>query len=528
MVTQKKPATDVVKAHNLTTSFTLVETISPQATAPEPDAELLLVRQQKAKLLRRKVDAIRADALAFYKPHTKQDRFHRSTALRRGAFTGNRFGKSHMGVAEDCAWLRNERVWYGMTDPARTAGIPQRPLKGLIIANDWDKIKEIFTGDDGKVWRFLPSGFVRSTTRNHSGAVDTIHCTNGSSLRFDTVKSYLSNPQGSESSDWDFIHVDEPIPEGMWKAQSRGLVDRNGAAWFTLTALREPWITDAFEPNGGFAFSQFVVEGEINDNPYLTADAIAAYAASLTDEEKECRLYGKPLHKAGLVYKEFQRDVHVLQRLPVGWKSWTEPPIDWTYYGYIDPHPHTPHAVLLLAVDPFGAKYYWAALFEKCLIRDLCSIIQRLMAGRRFARVRCDPLAFIEDPVHATRMADEFWNCGIAVEKASKDLARGILRVKEELTKKPCSLHISPECRRLVWELQRYHWDEESGKPVDKDDHAVECLYRSVLDEPVYLDPKDWRDGVKDMDFSRVGNLREEEPLKFDEVTITRQDLMLQ
>jgi len=33
---------------------------------------------------------------------------------------------------------------------------------------------------------------------------------------------------GSESSDFDFVHVDEPCPEPMYKAAARGLIDRNG------------------------------------------------------------------------------------------------------------------------------------------------------------------------------------------------------------------------------------------------------------------------------------------------------------
>ena len=438
-----------------------------------------------------------------------------------------------MGFAEDGAFLRNERPWYPKDDPARTSGIPQHPNKGLIIANDWDKVEEVYTNqNDGKLWRTLPTdGFIKSATRNHAGVIDTIICANKSTLRFETVKSFMSNPQGSESSDWDFIHVDEPCPEAMFKAQARGLIDRDGAAWFTLTALREPWITDAFEPNGVFAFSSFVIEGTIYDNPYLSPVAIAAYEATLTDDEKECRLYGKPLHKAGLVYKEFQRDKHVLSKLPLGWRSWVEPPVGYSYYAYIDPHPHTPHCVLLVAVDPFGTLYVYHDLFEHCLVSQLCAKIRMLMGPRRFVRLRCDPLAFIEDPVHGTTMANEFWRCGLAVEKASKDLTRGILRVKEELKKTPPTLYFTPEARRSIFEIGRYHWDEETNKPVDKDDHAMECLYRMVLDEPRFVDLKSANEPLTFLDLdTRLPSLRtESDPLSFKphEVTLTRDDLML-
>ncbi len=461
-------------------------------TAENP-AELVLAKQRQAALLRRKLDAVKRDGLPFYRPHPKQERFHRSTALRRGAFTGNRFGKSTMGCAEDCAWLRGERPWVAPTDLARRAGIPQHAIKGLVIVNDWDKVKEIWTGQDGKIWRFLPKNLVKQCTRNHSGAIDTVVVTNPfgstSTLRFDTVRSWMSNPLGSESSDWDFIHVDEPCPEGMFKAAARGLIDRGGAAWFTLTAISEPWITDAFDPDGVFDVTHpFVVEGSIYDNIYLHKDAIDAYEATLTPDERECRLYGKPLHKAGLIYKCFQRDRHVLDKLPLGWTSWVEPPASWSYYLYIDPHPHTPHMVTFLTVDPFGRLYFFRDMFEKCLISELCAKVKAALDGRRLVRVRLDPLAFIEDPVRGTTMADEFRRCGIAADKSSKDLSRGILRVNEVL-QSAAFPWFTPECRRTIWEFGRYHWDEATGKPVDKDDHAMECLYRAVLDEPTFVDP---------------------------------------
>jgi hypothetical protein len=399
----------------------------------------------------------------------------------------------------------------------------------LVVTTDWDKIKEIWSGQDGKLWKFLPkNGFIKNVSRNHSGAIDTVIC-NGpfglSSLRFDTVKSFMSNPQGSESSDWDFVHVDEPCPEQMFKANARGLVDRNGFAWFTLTALREPWITDAFDAGGIFDGISSVIEGTIYDNKYLSKEAIRDYELTLTEDEKECRLFGKPLHKAGLVYKSFQQDKHVLTTLPLGWRSWVEPPVDWSYYLYIDPHPHTPHMVLFLTVDPFGRKYYFADIFEKCLISQLVAKIRQMLGPRRVVRVRCDPIAFIEDPVDGNNMAAEFWRCGLAVEKSSKDLSRGILRVNEALQSKDGWPLFTLECRRSLWEIKRYHWDEEKGKPVDKDDHAMECLYRSVLDEPCYVEPQKEFNNLVDM-MDRLPPLSFE-PLMSEEVVVTNETLML-
>ena len=484
----------------------------------DQDIELALIRRRKADLLRQRISAVKNDGLIYYQPHPKQELFHRSAVKRRGIFAGNRFGKSAAGCAEDCSWLRGERPWFAKDDLARTSGIPQRPNKGLVVVANWDKVDEVFTsnrGTEGKLWKFLPrDGFIKRTTRNHEGKICIVECANGSTLRFATVRSWLNDPQSVESTDYDFIHVDEPCPEGLWKGASRGLVDRDGFAWFTLTALTEPWIVDSFLPGGAFEKSMFKVEGSIFDNPYLTPDAIAMFEATLTDDEKECRLYGKPLHLAGLVYKTFKYDKHVLQELPKGWKDFSSPPKDWSYYYYIDPHPRIPNACLLLAVSPFEHLYFFHDIFERTTMKEMCGLMDPFLKGCHVIRGRMDPLGFIEDPETQNCWADEIARHGYPVDKAIKAPMQGINRGNEMLKEEKSRIHFSPNCRRALWEIQRFHWDEEKNKPVDKDDHMMECFYRALLDDPCYVDPKVFSRPVNDevidrprFDLDKIGSL---------------------
>lgn len=481
----------------------------------EQDPDLLLLKRKQAQLLRKKLDLVKASGLAFYRPHPKQDSFHRAgiTYNRRFLRAGNRTGKSECGCSEDIAWLLNERTWYPEGDSARRGGLPQHPVKGLTITTDWDKVNEIWTGrqgEGGKVWKKMPSGFHKKSYRNSLGVIDTIECSNGSLWRFDTVKSFKSNPQGSESSDWDFVHIDEPCPENMWKAVSRGLMDRRGAAWFTCTLLTEFWINDKFLPaeSGGEAKDGFpnswVETASVYDNPYLTPEAIAEFEATLTDDEKQCRLYGIPLHLTGLVYKEFSRTNHVLTTPPAGWSADYEPPLDWPVYIAIDPHPRTPHAVLFCTVDKFGRRYYWKNIFHHTTIEDLSRQIREVTKDRHVIWTKVDPLAYINDPITDTNMAMEFERCGVLVEKATKDLSGGILKVKAGLRSGTditnTEITFTPTVGRTLWEIQRYCWDEETDKPLDENDHMMENLYRLELSEPRWVDAKDSSRPIEDMD----------------------------
>ena len=471
--------------------------------------KLLRIRRRKLQLQAKRIDAIKQYGLPFYHPHHKQELFHRAGRFkRRMVCSGNRFGKSWMGVAEDCSWLMHERPFLPKGDPARTEGIPQRPVKGIVITTDWDKVNEIFTDrTSGKIFRLLPSDAVKSALKNKAGVIDNITMKDGSVLRFDTVQSFKTNPKGAESSDWDFIHVDEPCPEPLWKAHSRGLIDRGGSAWFTLTPIDEPWITDFFFPSkdgknltsheemfGEVPF-KWSICGDTADNPYLTPQDIAMYEASLDEAEKACRLRGQPLHLSGRVYPEFEYHRHVLTEVPKGWKDFATPgpKEDYTLYYAIDPHPKTPHAVLFCAVHRLGQRYYFAEIFNHCLIRELAQQVRQIRDPYFAAREICDPLAFIENPVDGSTMADEMVKGGLMVEKAVKDLEGGILKVKAGL--KPSGprqeVFFSPHLKRTLWEFIHYVWDTKSSnlnKPKDQDDHMMECLYRLEMLEPKFIE----------------------------------------
>lgn len=463
----------------------------PEPAEAEEDIELSLAKRELYLLEQQKLAMVKEFGLVYYRPFPKQAAFHAAGGYKyRMMRSGNRFGKSTMGCAEDCAWLLGERFWLPFDHPHRRLGIPAYGVKGLIITQDWDKVDEIWTNaDTGKLFRMLPKSAIKHTRKNHSGAVDECvvdYKGRISTLRFDTVESYKKNPGGQESSDWDFIHVDEPCPELMFKAAARGLMDRDGKAWFTLTPLSEIWINDFFFPQNPSdrKSSVWAEVGNTRDNPHLTENAIAEYEATLTDEERACRLSGIPLELSGLVYKEFSREKHVLKTLPSDWASWDKPPAGWTHYVAIDPHPRTPHAVLFIAVGPHGTPIIYDEIFLNMTSGDLAKAILKKLEGRNYAPVKCDPIAWIEDPVTGASMAKSFAAAGLVVHKASKAKEFGILHMRSVL-KSELGVRFVPTVFKTLWEISRYCYDKEN-KPIDKDDHLMECMYRLFINEPIY------------------------------------------
>lgn len=449
---------------------------------------------------------MKSNKLQFFVPTPKQKLFiEAADKKRRAVFAGNRFGKSTIGVIEDICFALGFRPYYPEGHKLRYHGIPDRGVKILVIAEDWDKVKEIFTNNEpgaekpGKFFEWLPPESIVKTEKNSLGVIYCIHVqstvhgrTRKSAIFFDTVRSYKTNGAAHESSDWDVIHCDEPIPQDMWIAASRGLIDRSGHAWMLLTPLREAWLYDYMVDNATSNPAIFhVLHADMADNPTLNKDECELFLSQLTPEERECRQRGIPLQSGRLVYHQFNEKIHVID-CPQGWESPIVPPEGWDVAYSIDPHPQTPHAVLFVAISPLAVVFF-ADMFIKVpfsdvksatgevVIEGLASRIRRLTLGQNVIYQICDPTAWIRDPETGRCWADSLWEAGLKVEKASKAKTTGIMEMNEWFAgTKGKKVYVLKNCTHFLNEIRKYHYDQDN-KPVDKNDHIMECMYRLAM-----------------------------------------------
>lgn len=517
------------------------------------------LRQQNAKLRRAK--ALReAYGINFYRPHAKQDIFHRAAHITgRYCRTGNRGGKTKCGAAEDVSFALGERPFYretfdvigmrqnaagvyepyvarthpgGEDNPLITHGIPQRPLKILLIVTDWDKATEIFTNNVGsydllgEYFQLIPAEALDPARgggvhRSRGGHIDRIDIARPqargggvSSIYIDTIESYKHARMSAESSDFDIIHLDEPCPQAMFTAHKRGLVDRKGKFWINCTPIEEMWINDEFVPPKqrsvtdapeGYSFnklgkdvqayagSRFIITWSAHDNPHNTPEAIEEFASGLTREERECRISGLPIAMAGLVYKEFIYDHHVLCDVPKGWQDYHLPPADYTIRIWWDYHTRIPQAVLFFATAPDGTVYVYDELFDDNLIDPVAKAILSKTAGRYVNDYEIDPFALIKHPVTEESIQDTLNEYGLFFDPATKDLTRGIHMVRQRLMARTPGGHptifFSPHLQQTLYEFNHYVYDLKKQEPKDADNHMMENLYRACLNGLAYVAP---------------------------------------
>lgn len=459
--------------------------------ADQVEKEILELKQTIIQLAAKKEEHIKNNALANFTPHAKQLQFFENADKRhRAGYCGNRFGKTTIGTVEDCCWALGERPFFPVGHPLRRLGIPVHGVKILVLSEDWDKVYELFTNNDssdrpGKFFEYLPKDKIINTTRMQKGIINSITVRNKidgryreSIIVFDTVRSYINNPRSFESSDWDAIHIDEPIMEELHTAASRGLIDRAGKEWWLLTPLGFPWMYEkskdlvAAKPEDNWMF-----EASMDDNPLLDQKAKEAYLLELPEEERECRQNGKPLAHGRRVYGHFNEHLHIWKdkQPPKDWVDFHTPP--WTYScGYaLDPHPQTPHAVLFVAISPQNEIYLYDEIFEKLLIRDVAKKIVLKRDKVRCTYELCDPSAWIENPDTGLSWANTLYSYDLNVVKASKDKHDGIISAQQVW--KDRRIHVMPHMTNFIREIKRYFFDREN-KPVDKNDHMMENFYR--------------------------------------------------
>lgn len=369
-------------------------------------------------------------------------------------------------------------------------------IKGRVVVTDFQKglgevIQPFFV-------EWLDTGMIKKVLKNPQGFIIKYELKNGS------VFDILTHEQTTKQFEGWRGHCawfDEPPPRDKYVATLRGLVDYGGRHWMTLTPLTEPWIYDEVYICLDKKYS-FAVTIDIRENKYLGEQEIRDFEQTLSEEEKEARLHGRFLHLTGLIYKEFDANVHVI-----------DPPTikkNWSRYMAIDAHERTPTAVVWLAVDEKENHYLYDELRLKDM--DIAMMSEAIMAqeGELTARIKLIDPHNDKDNMAAGgfNIRKEFMKNGIFTQRANSDPALGKARVRQALTlkyspvlkKKVPQLYVSRYCTNTIYEFQHYIWQEvrrnkEEFNPKEvakkKNDHFMDCLRYIYNYGPRYIPPQD-------------------------------------
>ena len=438
--------------------------------------------------------------------------FHKSMAKTRALFGGNRSSKTYSTMIDYASQFKGEvpKTMEGV--------IPQHRIdmfrRNRLCMNDYPNsfLKVIWP----YVQQLIPSDDISDVIKD-SGRVKAIVNKQGGFLEFMQYDQDVSKFQGSSRHS---IGYDEVPPQSIRDENMMRLVDTDGEETFSLTPTSEAnsgasdrWLLDeiadkastTFELENGQIIQRTNPEGDkdvevffadIYDNVAIGKEAADRILSKYSDDERLMRQKGKFMFFAGLVYKEFNDQVHLIPPINNWWEG-----NKYTIYVAIDPHPRTPHAVLFMAVDQYNTLFLVDELFiETKTSRELVEAIQAKLMGKIPELIIIDPIANTPDPINGACLAWDIAEQGLypVPIAASKDKSRGIIMVRSALSFKERTLYI---CRNLVrtrFEITHYVWDAYTKdnsnkhgvkqKPVDKDDHMMENLYRLCLLNPLWIE----------------------------------------
>jgi hypothetical protein len=149
-----------------------------------------------------------------------------------------------------------------------------------------------------------------------------------------------------EGIDLDAVLNDEPIPQAFWSAIWRGLTDRHGFVFFSMTPVgaHAPWIHDEIKPRDDTAF----VTGSIWSNKHISDDSKQQFLDGLhcSEEEKQARETGAFTLQSVRAFPTFDRSVHVVPTREVS--------RGWIRLSICDPAHRRPFFFIWLAKGPHG------------------------------------------------------------------------------------------------------------------------------------------------------------------------------
>jgi phage terminase large subunit-like protein len=315
--------------------------------------------------------------LRFLKPHKKQRTFLSSPARVRFFLGGNQSGKTTGGWMDGIANAYGYRFWEvpdlelagrGFQDLPRRENVPSKywvknakgnyitvPNTGFIVTGlaarrgigetIWEKFQEIWPKSCKVYPRYMMAGVPAS-----------MQFPNGSRVIFG------SGEQQELSTEGVVIHwawVDEPIPQRVYIGLWRGLIKNYGRISFTLTPLKAKaaWIYNYFispnrESQKDLSISH--IEVTMRDNPHLDKKAIEEFEndPSLSESERQARLYGKFQHLESRVWPQFfNGPPFVCEPFAI--------PEDWDRMCIVDPHTARPWAIIWAAISPSGVFYIY-------------------------------------------------------------------------------------------------------------------------------------------------------------------------
>ena len=374
------------------------------------------------------------------------------------------------------------------------------------------------------MWRMLRNYIEPHAIEKTNETKLQIYLKNGSLIE---LKGADTSPDSLRGVRIDFLVCDEVASfhnwDVVWSEVLRPtLIDSRGSAIFIGTPKGFNHFYDLYTQKDvdyiSFKFTTY-------DNPYLSKEEIDKARKELTEDTFAQEFLADFRKYTGLVYKEFQRETHIIEPFDI--------PSGWSIYRSLDFGSTNPTAAIWIAVDNDDNWFVYKEHYVTGQTIDYhAGIINSESMGRSIQATYGDP--------SGAQWIQEFAQRGIYITPANKEIGQafntwvtfGIDKVAQKLKRIPGhvvsevrttvsdagysiampQLFIFSGCSNTIREFETYRWKEkkdtqaqdlnEPDVPEKANDHAMDALrYFAVSyakQQPMYIPPqndislKDW------------------------------------
>ncbi len=404
------------------------------------------------------------------KVHKKQLEFHKCPKKNRWVFGGNRSGKTECGAVET-VWLARGIHPYK----------ENKPISCWVVSLSKQVQRDVA---QSKILHYLRKDYIEQIVMSSGkqgsadyGIIDFILVKNVfGSLSKIGFKSCDQGREKFQGSSLDFVWFDEEPPYDIYQECRMRVMDRQGFIFGTMTPLKGlTWVYNEIYLNTNNDNEVWHIEMEWADNPYLDNNEIEQMTKTLSSEELQSRRYGKFMQCGGMVYNEFDENIHVIDPFEV--------PYEWYDNISIDPGLNNPLSAHWYARDFDGNVYVIAEHFDKG--KDVYFHAERIKEiSKKLNWHFCNGklTALIDSAANQRTLASSknvvelFYENDILVNpKVNKDMFSGINVVKRYLKDGEGKAHlfIFKNCVNLIKEIKSYWWGD-NDLPIKKDDHCLD------------------------------------------------------
>ena len=471
--------------------------------------------EQVERLLAEGERRLRDSWLERYDPTQKrglQNLLIQSPARKRVFLGPNGSGKTTVAIAIASSWALGYQPWDGSTK-----NIPTPPNDILVCCRDFTHtaMEDVIP----KIEQMLAPKFIKRVDRIN-GRPHKWNLHNGSTIK---LMTYEQDTWMFEGPQYHLAVMNEPPPYRLKSGIERGIAKNDGTIVYAMTPLgiESAWIHDEIVSRAGSDPEVCVVGADdIDQDSFMTPEAIREFKKSIDPMEAKARLHGQFQHLEGLIYPTFNPGVHFLnadQAAEVE-KLIQDPTIPKGMV--VDPHDRRPFAIGWFLVTPQGDVIWYrewpTGEYHKMRSCDVSlpgyvDVIRENEAGieDQIAWRLMDPNAGPkrnvitgESIVEALAAEGLFFD-----HEINDDLKTGHVQVREFLeydTEKPIDalnrpkMYFLPGLHNFAYAFSHYAWKELRGdsralseKPAEVGKDFADLVRYCAMAEPQYFDPSD-------------------------------------